>query len=86
MRFCTLGMGRRWWGEVDGQRELSSILKRLNLESLGDVKSYRRRFEETGFVDLTGDMEVRYVRILGELEGRERELRGVGNVKIGLRN
>ena len=79
------------------QRELGSILRRLNLESLGDVESYRRWFEEAGFedvgfVDLTGDMEVHYGRVLKELKGREMELKGevsdkyVGNMKVGLRN
>lgn len=79
------------------RKELGPILKRLNLESLGDVESYRRWFEEAGFVDvgfqdLTRDMEVHYGRVLRELEGRERELRGeisdqyVGKMKGGLRD
>lgn len=79
------------------QKELGAILKRLNLESLGDVESYKRWFDEAGFVDagfadLTRDMEVHYGRVLTELEGRERELKGeisdeyVGNMKVGLRN
>ncbi|CAD6586226.1 MAG: hypothetical protein ASARMPREDX12_002311 [Alectoria sarmentosa] len=79
------------------QKELGAILKRLNLESLGDVESYKRWFEEAGFVDmgfkdLTRDMEVHYGRVLTELEDRERELKGeisdeyVGNMKVGLRN
>ena len=45
-----------------------------------------------GFVDLIGDMEVHHGRVLRELEGKERALKGaisdeyVGNVKIGLRD
>ncbi len=79
------------------QRELGSILKRLDLESLGDVESYRRWFEEAefvdvGFVDSSRDMEVHYGRVLRELEDREWELKGeisdeyVGNMKVGLKN
>ncbi|KAF6228468.1 hypothetical protein HO133_008198 [Letharia lupina] len=89
-------------GRLVGVREgcfedLGSILKRLKLQSLGDVESYRRWFEEAGFVDvgfvdLTRDMEVHYGRVLREMESRERELKGdisddyVGNMKVGLRN
>ena len=79
------------------QREIGSILKRLKFQSLGDVESYRRWFEEAGFVDvgfvdLTRDMEVHYVRVLREMESRERELKGqisdeyTGNMEVGLRN
>ena len=79
------------------QKELGGILKLLDLESLGDVGTYRCWFEEAGFVDvgfvdLTGDMEVHYSSVLRELEGRTSGLKGeisdefVGNMKIGLRN
>ena len=79
------------------QKELGPIFERLNLESLGDVESYSRWFEEVGFVamgflDLTRDMEVHYGRVLRELERKGRELRGeisdeyVGNMEVGLRN
>ncbi len=83
--------------EGGDQRELGSILNRLDLESLGDVESYRQWFEEAefvdvGFVDLSRDMEVHYGRVLRELEDREWELKGeisdeyVGNMKVGLKN
>lgn len=80
------------------RQELGPILERLKLESLGDVQSYRRWFEDAGFadvgfVDLTLDMEVHYGRVLRELQSREGELTGdgvseeyVGNMKVGLRN
>lgn len=79
------------------QRELGPILERLNLESLGDVESYKHWLEEAGFVDmgfenLTRDMEVHYGRVWRELEDRERDLKGeildeyVGNMKVGLKN
>ncbi|CAF9933670.1 hypothetical protein IMSHALPRED_009443 [Imshaugia aleurites] len=78
------------------QKELGSVLRRLHLESLGDVEAYRRWFGEVGFmdvgfVDLTRDMEVHYGMILRELECRERELKTqisdeyLANMKVGLR-
>lgn len=76
-------------------KALAPILKRLNLESLGDYGAYQEVFAELSFSDanledLTEQMVMHYSRVLQELESREGELKGkvsdeyVKDMKVGL--
>ena len=74
---------------------LKPILARSQLESLGTLAFYRTEFEKRGFREMgfeehTEQLVASYSRVLKELEGQEKQLKGkisnqyIRNMKVGL--
>lgn len=64
---------------------LEPVLRRLQLENLGAVKTYEEHLKRIGFAevqyeDLSENLEEHYGLLLGELEKRKRELVGDGKM------